>query len=43
MFVYIQPFGIKKGDCTEYVQKLELTLNKLKEKRLTYNIEKCFF
>ena len=34
---------LKKGDWTEYVQKLELTLNKLMQKIIKYNIEKCFF
>ena len=34
---------LTKGDWTDHVQKLELTLNKLKEKWLTYNIGRSFF
>ena len=32
-----------KLDWTDHVQKLELSLNKMKEKRLKWNIEKSFF
>ena len=31
-----------KRDWTDHVHKLELTINKLKEKGLKYNIEKSF-
>ena len=31
------------GDWTYHVQKVQLTLNKLKGKRLKWNIEKYFF
>ena len=34
---------LKKEDWTEYVHKLELTLNKLMQKLIKCNIEKCFF
>ena len=34
---------LTKGYCTYHIQKLELTLNKLKEKGLICNIEKSFF
>ena len=34
---------LTKGDWTDHIQKLVLTLNKLKEKRLKCNIEKSFF
>ena len=34
---------LTKGYWTEYVQKLELTLNKLKGEGLKCNIEKSFF
>ena len=34
---------LTKGDWTDHVQKLELTLNKLKEKVLRCNIYKSFF
>ena len=32
-----------KGYWTDYMQKLERTLNKTKEKSLKYNIENSFF
>ena len=34
---------LTKGYWIDYVQKIELTLNKLKEKVLKYNIERSFF
>ena len=34
---------LTKGDWADHIQKLELTLNELKEKVLKYNIEKSFF
>ena len=34
---------LTKGGWTNHVQKLELMLNKLKEKGIKYNIEKLFF
>ena len=34
---------LTRGYWTDYVQKLESTLNKLKEKTPEYNIEKSFF
>ena len=34
---------LTKGDCTDHVQKLELTLYKLKVKGLECNIENYFF
>ena len=34
---------LTKGDWTDHIQKLESTLNKLKEKGLKCNIEKYFF
>ena len=34
---------LTKGDWTYHVQKLELTITKLKGKRLKWNIEKSFF
>ena len=34
---------LKKGDWTDHVQKMELTLNKLKGKWLKFNIEKSLF
>ena len=34
---------LTKGDWTDTVQKLELSLNKLKEKGLKCNTEKSFF
>ena len=34
---------LTKGDWTDRVQKLELTLNKMKVKGLKYNIERSFF
>ena len=34
---------LTKGDWTVHVQKLELTLNRLKERGLKYEIEKYFF
>ena len=34
---------LSKRYWTYHVQKFELTLNKLKEGELTYNIEKSFF
>ena len=34
---------LTKGDWTDHVQNLELTLNKLKGKGLKCNIEKSFF
>ena len=34
---------LTKGDCTDHVQKLELMLNKMKEKGLNCNIERSFF
>ena len=34
---------LTKGYGKDYIQKLELTLNKLKEKGLKYNIEKYLF
>ena len=41
---YIDGFFIlTKGDWTDHGHKLELTLNKLKGKRLKCNIEKYFF
>ena len=33
---------LSKGNWTDQIQKLELTLNKLKEKGLKCNIEKAF-
>ena len=36
-------FILTKGDWTDHVHKLELTLNKLNEKGLQCNIEKFFF
>ena len=41
--VHIRHFGLKKGDWTDHVQKLELTLNKMKERGPRCNIEKSFF
>ena len=38
-----EPMILKKGDWTDHVQKLELTLNKLKEKLLKFNLEDSFF
>ena len=32
-----------KGDWTDHIQKLELTINKLKERRFKCNIGKYFF
>ena len=34
---------LAKGDWTDYIQKLELTLNKLKGKRIKCNIDRSFF
>ena len=34
---------LTKGYWTDHIQKMELTLNKLKEKELKCNIEKSFF
>ena len=34
---------VTKGGWTYYVQNMELTINKLKEKILKFNIEKYFF
>ena len=34
---------LTKGDLTDNLHQLELTLNKMKEKRLKCNIEKSFF
>ena len=34
---------LTKGYWKDYVQKLELMINKLKEKGLKYNVEKYFF
>ena len=34
---------LTKEDCIYHVQKTELTINKLKEKVLKFNIEKYFF
>ena len=34
---------LTKGYWTDHIQKLELTLNKLKEKGLKHNIDKSFF
>ena len=34
---------LTKGERIYHIQKLELTLNKLKGKELKYNIEKSFF
>ena len=34
---------LAKGDWTDYIQKLELTLNKLKGKIIKCNIDKSFF
>ena len=34
---------LTKGYCTDHVNNLELTLNKLKGKGLKYNIETSFF
>ena len=34
---------LTKGYWTDHIQKVELTLNKLKEKVLKFNIEKNFF
>ena len=34
---------LTKGDWTDRLHKLELTLNKLKGKGLKFNIEKYFF
>ena len=34
---------LTKGDWADYVQNIELTLNKLKGKGLKCNIEKSFF
>ena len=34
---------LTKGDCNDHVHKLELTLNKLKEKGLYCNIERYLF
>ena len=34
---------LTKGDWADHIQKLELTLNELKEKVLKYNIENSFF
>ena len=34
---------LTKGDWKDHIQKLELTLNKLKEKGLQKNNEKSFF
>ena len=45
-FIYAYIDGIlilTKGDWTDHVQKLELTLNKLKENGLKFNIEKSLF
>ena len=39
----IWPFDLDYEYCTDHVQKLELTLNKLKEKWLKNNIERSFF
>ena len=36
-------FILTKGEWTDHVQKLELTLNKLNGKGLKCNIEKYFF
>ena len=33
---------LTKGNWTDHVHKLKTTLNKMKEKELGYNIEKCF-
>ena len=33
---------LTKGDCKDHVQKLELTLNKLKESGIKFNIEMSF-
>ena len=42
--VYIYQFLIlTKGDWIDHVQKLEWTLNKMKEKGLKYNTEKSLF
>ena len=43
MCVYRWPFNFDKNDWTDHVEKLELTLNKLKERGLKYNTEKYFF
>ena len=41
---YIEDISIlTKGYWTYHIQKLELTLNKMKEKKLKCNIEKSFF
>ena len=34
---------LKKGDWTDHLQKLELTINKLKGKEIKYNIENSLF
>ena len=34
---------LTKGECTDHLEKLELTLNKTKEKVLKCNIEKSLF
>ena len=44
IFSYIDDLlFLTKGDWTDYVQKLELILNILKEKGLKCNIEESFF
>ena len=44
IYAYIHKLLIlTKGYCTDHVQKLELTLNKLKESGLKCNIRKYFF
>ena len=43
MCIYRQPFYLKKGDLADHMQKLETTLDKLKEIGSKCNIEKSFF
>ena len=42
MYIY-DILMLTKLYCTNHVQKLELTLNKLKESKLKYQIETYFF